>query len=94
MSFSPTDILHIDGMLPRGRYSSNEWDWETIGNTVPNELVADSCGPFQSCEKDSHKSRWIERLGNSVWKEAQLAICWRFWGLHLSLPQGIELPRF
>lgn len=31
----------IDGMLPRGRFSSNEWDRETVDNTVPNEVFAE-----------------------------------------------------
>lgn len=50
---SHTNVLYciIDGMLPRGRFSSNEWDRETVDNTVPNEVFADSRGPFLFCEK-------------------------------------------
>lgn len=55
MSFLLQNVLHIDGMLPRGRYSSNEWDWEIIDNKVPNELLADSRRPLRFFRKDSHE---------------------------------------
>ena len=51
MSFLIQWYCIIDGMLPRGRFSSNEWDRETIDNTVPNQVFADSRGPFRFCEK-------------------------------------------
>lgn len=51
MSFLIQMYCIIDGMLPRGRFSSNEWDRETVDNTVPSEVFADSRGPFLFCER-------------------------------------------
>lgn len=79
-------------MLPRGRFSSNEWDRETIDNTVPNEVFADSRGPFRFCEKgraEGQRQRFQEIPSGSA--TSHLLAVWR---LHLALPQGIQLPRF
>lgn len=76
-------------MLPRGRYSSNEWDWETIDSTMPNELVADSCGPFRLCEKDSRERRGTEQRVREISSSSVTSHLLAVWGLHLSLPQGI-----
>lgn len=82
---SPTNILHIDGMLPRGRFSSNGWGWETPDNTVPNELFADSRRPSRFCEKVRAEGQRFQGIPSGSVTSHLLAV----WTLHWSLPQRI-----
>lgn len=85
MSFLIQMYCIIDGMLPRGRFSSNEWDRETIDNTVPNEVFADSRGPFRFCEKVRAEGQRFQEIPSGSVTSHLLAV----WRLHLALPQEI-----
>lgn len=64
-----TCLLHIDGMLPRGRYTTSSNEWNLGKPSIPKCRMC--CSPIladrsDSAEKDSRESREREKSGNPI----------------------------